>query len=143
MTNREWLNSLSNEKMAEKLHEKGKCGLCIWEYKECMDCANGITQWLNKKHIEPMPEIKAGDFIYTKTEEYGSMLLICVKEEKDKILYIIDKETCVSLSAFLYKEIRKICRYDSKKHCIKEIWRADDDEYWLEKAIKEGKVAYC
>lgn len=133
MTNREWLRSLSNKELTKLICNHGSCFFCSYRANKCMDdtlfqdCENGICEWLNSEHGNPMPEMKAGDFIYTKTKEYGCLILVCVKEEEGKILSSIDKEKCVSLSAFMYKEIRKICRYDNKKHCMTEIWSADDD----------------
>lgn len=123
MTNREWLNSLSNEKLAEKLHEKGKCGLCIWEYKECMDCANGITQWLDKKHIEPMPQIKEGDYILY---EYSNVVYraFCVY---GNIVYLIDRGVCTNFGGEIKESTIVIKRYDNIKGTLEDIWRADDE----------------
>lgn len=51
MTNREWLNSLSNEELGKMVEEA--CKMCIGDDddKICFKhtCAEGITEWLNKK----------------------------------------------------------------------------------------------
>jgi len=76
MTNREWLNSLSNEELA-KWKILNMCAVCVYAINEGEICQNGgrdirkgcplgISEWLNKKHIEPMPTLKAGDIVQTK-----------------------------------------------------------------------------
>lgn len=70
MTNREWLNNLNNVAMAYKILPPGcECEYCIIN-ANCNhiagDCINKLVEWLNKKHIEPMPTLKVGDIVQTK-----------------------------------------------------------------------------
>ncbi len=51
MTNREWLESLSDEELAEKLYDCSECifdGSCIGEYY----CEDGHLKWLRAEHEE-------------------------------------------------------------------------------------------
>jgi hypothetical protein len=50
MTNREWLNSLSNEDFCTAL-EQIDCRLCAF-YGDCKDkqCRDGFVEWLKKEH---------------------------------------------------------------------------------------------
>lgn len=72
MTNEEWLNTLSVEKKAKFLARS--CNFCSYDcandYCSENHCEEGIKEWLKKKHIEPMPEIKAGDLVFYSKESY-------------------------------------------------------------------------
>lgn len=53
ITNREWVESLSDEELAViMLHKpENKCGICVYNVDECnKECIHGITQWLNKEY---------------------------------------------------------------------------------------------
>jgi hypothetical protein len=78
MTNREWLDSLSNEELGTFLGKAiSQCSLCHYQdIPECSgNCEKGITKWLNKKsnterlkqeYIEPMPTLQVGDIVQTR-----------------------------------------------------------------------------
>lgn len=54
MTNREWVNSLSNKKFV-KLDISNNCAFCIYKnLQECggNDCSEGIIAWLGLEHEE-------------------------------------------------------------------------------------------
>lgn len=64
MTNREWLNTLSDEEFAKWSYEIG-CGMCAYNSEKgfcdnlsCVvsfkedRCINGTTQWLQMEHKE-------------------------------------------------------------------------------------------
>lgn len=72
MTNREWLNGLSDVELARVIHQGSDkdCKFCKYEKTRCIDCDEGITEWLKQKHIEPMPELEAGDIVKTHYAEY-------------------------------------------------------------------------
>lgn len=125
MTNREWLNSLSNEELARFiLHDK--CDSCSLESKTegChMKCAEGITEWLDKKRTEPMAEIKIGDlltFAGKKTEYTG-----IVVDDDTVFLHAEEKRHYLKL---LIKDCVNIRRYDCWKDEWETIWRADKNE---------------
>ena len=52
MTNREWLNSLSDEDFCTVL-EQIDCRLCVF-YGDCVgkQCRDGFVEWLRKEHEE-------------------------------------------------------------------------------------------
>ena len=50
MTNREWLNSLSDEALADLLNDCG-CDCCTGKGTYCYgNCGDGIIGWLKKEH---------------------------------------------------------------------------------------------
>jgi hypothetical protein len=50
MTNREWLNSLSDEALADLLEEPN-CVCCVCYGKCCGEsCRDGLIEWLKKEH---------------------------------------------------------------------------------------------
>lgn len=58
MTNREWLRSLTDEKLAEFFSKgnvwAGICNICAYGDGFCVDheCHEGITEWLQQEHEE-------------------------------------------------------------------------------------------
>ena len=58
MTNREYLNQLSNYKLANILGAHCQCYMCAFHNmkqtgEDCLSkCADGIEEWLNKEYIE-------------------------------------------------------------------------------------------
>ena len=56
MTNREWINLLSDEGLARLLLKSDICDFCI--HKSCLDvpglqediCIDGIVRWLKRRH---------------------------------------------------------------------------------------------
>lgn len=56
-TNREKLNQMTNEELAEFLNKTANdnCSICIYSNLPdcfCRDCQDGILQWLNKESEE-------------------------------------------------------------------------------------------
>lgn len=54
MTNREWLASMTNEKLSEWKKNKIDCDMCIkkgrcWPVAKCIE---GMTEWLEAEHKE-------------------------------------------------------------------------------------------
>ena len=128
MLNREWLNSLSNRELAEKL-DGLSCNFCIYRKRngDCekpidKNCLDDIEAWLGKKHVELMPEIKEGDFVYY-LRNGESRLGICVCTN---IVYLIDKNVCTSFEGEIKQKTIGIRRYTHKKGMV-DIWRSDND----------------
>jgi hypothetical protein len=96
MTNREWLFSLSDEELAVRIlydhcrccinHDSVGCkgGNCIGK--------DGVIEWLNKKHKEPMPTLKVGDIVQTKPYcRYVAIdSLVLVRAENKERVYLCD-----------------------------------------------------
>lgn len=120
MTNEEWLNTLSTEEKAKIIARS--CNLCSYDSDNgyCADslnvCKNGIKEWLKKKHIEPMPELEAGDIVVYGGLSYvaiSSTTLVCREMEKQYRLEDINSK------------IKNIQRYNGSTYqCI---WRADNE----------------
>lgn len=54
MTNREWLNSLSNVDLVYQVF-LGSCSICVYAGKNCtehseMNCYEGCIKWLEQEH---------------------------------------------------------------------------------------------
>lgn len=71
MTNREWLESLSDEKLAVLMAESGcldvtssLCnGYCAYTKDCCQcNCTEGIIAWLQSEHEEPKKELTVEQF---------------------------------------------------------------------------------
>ena len=56
MTNREWLESLSDEMLASEISTR--CGLCAnQDVVDCGDCVSNITTWLTQEYEPPKKEL--------------------------------------------------------------------------------------
>lgn len=54
-TNRERINAMSNEELAEFLGDSSLCRICLYSHNEnCLHetCKQGILQWLNQESEE-------------------------------------------------------------------------------------------
>lgn len=125
MTNREWLNGLSAEKLARLISRKTNCDYCNFLKKndKCTDsesCVKGIIEWLNAKHEKPMPEIKIGDAIYSYIDESRVMFIVVSN------IHACDSHGLIVRWREL-NNIWKIARINDEKEEIEEIWRADND----------------
>ena len=55
MTNREWLESLSDEELAKKIGKYNPCDMCIAQYGNCyMSCEHGTELWLKAEWNYPV-----------------------------------------------------------------------------------------
>jgi len=55
MTNREWLQSLSDEVLADYYEGIRPCAVCVYAESNCMQdgsCESGILRWLRAEHKE-------------------------------------------------------------------------------------------
>lgn len=108
MTNEKWLNTLSVEKKARVISDN--CAYCTY---------HEITEWLNKKHLEPMPEIKIGDVLDVVLEDGCWYNGFCVAKG---IVYILGECICKEIKEV---KIKSISRWSSGG--MEEIWRADNE----------------
>ena len=127
MTNREWLNSLSDEKMAEKLLPPHReCEYCIIN-SDCNhiagNCYDKIAEWLGAKYEKPMPKIKEGDYILY---EYSNVVYraFCVY---GNIVYLIDRGVCTNFEGEIKENTIAIKRFELAKRTLNDIWRADNE----------------
>ena len=117
MTNEQWLNTLSTEEKANFFVKN--CNLCI---HDCVDkyrseniCENGIKEWLKKEHKEPLPILKVGDIVQTKSYcRYVAIdSIVLVKTESKERVFLCD-----------IGAIDKIWRSEGAEYqCI---WKADN-----------------
>lgn len=123
MTNREWLNSLSDEELAKWLDKTANCTVCVNHVageSSCpmSDCVGGISRWLKQKHTEPMPKIQIGDVLEVVLKGGNWYDGICVAKG---IVYIMGECICKEITEV---KIKAISRWSSGS--MQEIWRADN-----------------
>ena len=122
MTNREWLNSLSDAELAEKVFQCNECIFCAYDDGKChtKDCTTGQVEWLKQKYREPMPEIKAGDILLSTTPSEYYIAVASDKLLTARGLMVLDLEKVLRSD-----QIASIKRWNGTD--IETIWRYDDD----------------
>ena len=81
MTNREKLDRMSNEEFAEKICEKGMCGICIIGSETCdKNCERNIIKWLDKE-IEPTADEMFEELMFFKKKDTPSIIEYVVKHK--------------------------------------------------------------
>ena len=129
MTNYEWLNALSVEKKAEWiewLDDTTTCEVCAYhidEEKFCKPlqlCKEGIIEWLNAKHIEPMPEIKIGDVVFVRIGGHFEKLVVMSDVYASNLHNMMVRWRELD-------DIKKIERMNDEKEMMECIWRADNE----------------
>lgn len=83
MTNREWIESLSDERLTKLLMGAcdNYCAGCNCEY----DCVKGITTWLQQEHKEPKKELTAAQLYGVFRKGFQDRRAISL-EEAEKII---------------------------------------------------------
>lgn len=123
MTNEKWLNTLSIEEKAKFLVRS--CNFCIHDCdnNDCSEnhCKDGINEWLNAEHKEPMPELKAGDVIFY-TQNNFKYYAFCVY---GNIVYAPSKGECCNFGGEIKDSTTCIKRYNPKTSLLEDIWRAE------------------
>lgn len=124
MTNREWMNSLSAEELGTFLGKAiSQCSLCHYQdIPECSgNCEKGTTKWLNAKHENPMPEIKAGDLLfYGKGNESYYVAIAPGKLVTLRGYVVVDLENAIRNDSII-----AVSRYTDGT--LTTIWRADNE----------------
>lgn len=121
MTNEKWLNTLSTEEKAKFLVRS--CNFCsrgcVDKYRSENVCENGVKEWLQKKHIDPMPKLQIGDVLTSITNR--TFIVV----HKDYV-YDVSDERIASLNWVLgvYTNV-DVSRVDINGKC-QSIWRADN-----------------
>lgn len=125
MKNIDKIRAMSAEELGAFLGKAiNQCSLCHYQdIPECNgNCEKGITIWLRAKHEEPMPEIKAGDYIVY--EKDGCLCrAVCVF---GNIVYRIDRGGCCNYGGEMQEKTISIKRYDITSGTLEDIWRADN-----------------
>ena len=94
MTNREWLNSLSDEELAEVIlsisatPDLHSCSVCGYKYGTVgcgsgENCVKGFKLWLGYNHIEPKKELTQAQLCEAFEAKYGKRRAISLDEAKD------------------------------------------------------------
>lgn len=127
MTNREWLNSLSDEELAEKVFPNNGCVFCAYNDGNChqKDCTKGQVDWLKQKRTEHMPELQVGDIIVVLLDKgLINKIVVC--------LIVMSDKHASNINGVMYNledlNIRKIKRMNNTNERVEIIWRADDDK---------------
>lgn len=127
MTNREWLRSLSNKELTKLICNHGSCYFCSYRENKCIDdtlfqdCENGICEWLNSEHDNPMPEIRIGDAVYSYYRDESRAMFIVMSN-----IHASDSHGVIVRWRELDR-IWKIARMNDAKEMLEVIWRADND----------------
>lgn len=84
MTNREWLESLSDEMLASEI-DRG-CGLCAkQDAVSCRDCASNIRTWLAQEYVPPKKELSETDLVKEFENVFRDRRAISLDEIKSTI----------------------------------------------------------
>lgn len=89
MTNREWLEKLSDEKFA-RIMSYGE-DYCRPEDNRMFctnnECYNCVRKWLNEEHPNPMPKLKAGMFVEADNG-FGACVGIITVDDDDNMIVV-------------------------------------------------------
>lgn len=125
MTNLEKIRAMSAEELASLINEDSTCGLCVHRHKACTresNCWQGVVEWLNKKYIEPMPELQVGDIIVVLLDK-GLINKIVVG------LIVMSDKYASNINGVMYNledlNIRTIKRMNNTNERVEVIWRRD------------------
>ncbi len=84
MTNREWLETLSDAMLASELSTR--CGLCAnQDVVDCGDCASNITTWLTQEYEPPKKELSEIDIVNAFQNKFRDRRAISLDEIKDVV----------------------------------------------------------
>lgn len=84
MTNREWLETLSDEMLASEISKR--CGLCAkQDLVECGDCAGNITTWLTQEYEPPKKELSQAQLCEAFELKFQGRRVITLDEIKSTI----------------------------------------------------------
>lgn len=84
MTNREWLETLSDEELASKISTR--CGLCVkQDLDECEDCVSNITTWMTQEYQPPKKELSQAQLCEAFKLKFQGRRAISLDEIKSAI----------------------------------------------------------
>lgn len=84
MTNREWLETLSDEMLASEICTR--CGLCAkQDVVGCVDCASGITTWMTQEYQPPKKELSQAQLCEAFENVFQDRRAISLDEIKSTI----------------------------------------------------------
>lgn len=84
MTNREWLETLSDEMLASEISTR--CGLCAkQDLVECGDCVSNITTWMTQAYQPPKKEFSQAQLCEAFKLKFQGRRAISLDEIKSAI----------------------------------------------------------
>lgn len=84
MTNREWLETLSDEMFASKIYRR--CELCTkQDVIDCEDCVGNITTWMTQEYVPPKKELSETDIVKEFENVFQDRRAISLDEIKSTI----------------------------------------------------------
>lgn len=101
-------------------NEQDDCVFHLYRLGNPFEWEDGIKEWLNEKHIEPMPELKAGDILLSTTPSEYYIAVASDKLLTARSLMVLDLEKLLR-----HDQIACIKRWNGTK--IETIWRYDDE----------------
>lgn len=123
MTNREWLENLSNEEFAHFI----SCGddYCRPEDDDmfCTSdaCQHCVLKWLTQEHPNPMPELKAGMFVEADNGFGAGIGIIAVDDDDNMIVVYFTRGWDFVRNVTINKIYKARCQDDCNSHHI--IWK--------------------
>ena len=84
MTNREWLETLSDEMLASEISTR--CGLCAkQDLVECGDCVSNITTWMAQEYVPPKKEFTQDQLNKAFKEKFQDRRVLSLYEIENAI----------------------------------------------------------
>ena len=84
MTNREWLETLSDEMLASEISTR--CGLCAnHDVNDCWDCVSNITTWLTQEYVPPKKEFTQDQLNKAFKEKFQDRRVLSLYEIENAI----------------------------------------------------------
>jgi len=129
MTNRKWLRGMSNEEMAKLISNHNSCYFCLYKGGKCIDdtqlllCENGICEWLNSEHGNPMPEIRVGDVLQFKIGDSNKIYTATVIRED--WMFSLDIDCGLARISDSYYKVVELWRFNGER--LDTIWRTNDE----------------
>lgn len=84
MTNREWLETLSDEMLASEISTC--CGLCVkQDLDECSGCVSSITTWMTQEYVPPKKEFTQDQLNKAFKEKFQDRRVLSLYEIENAI----------------------------------------------------------
>lgn len=120
MTNREWLEKLSDEELAKFI----SCGddYCRPDGMSCTgDACKHCLEWLAQEHPNPMPELKAGMFVEADNGFGAGIGIITVDDDNNMIVVYFTRGWDFVSNVTINKIYKARCQDDCNSYHI--IWK--------------------
>lgn len=122
MTNREWLEKLSDEEFAHFIAFGDKyCRPDDGIFCTSDECPHCVLKWLNEEHPNPMPELKAGMFVEADNGFGAGIGIIAVDDDDNMIVVYFTRGWDFISNVTINKIYKARCQDDCNSYHI--IWK--------------------